>query len=176
MRRRDRRYGVPMAKRSKGRPKAGLPAKPAPASVPSPSEPGRVAKFLRSFGVPLLALAAAIGVGILLGVRSANQPPPVVASTPDATPTETAPKSTAPAAPVAAKTLFADNCGTCHTLADAGSTAGIGPNLDQAKPTAARVASMIANGSTSGIMQPGILTGDDATRVAAYVARVAGRG
>ena len=30
------------------------------------------------------------------------------------------------------KTLFSQNCGGCHTLADAGTTANVGPNLDDA--------------------------------------------
>ena len=32
----------------------------------------------------------------------------------------------------AGKTLFKDKCGSCHTLADAGTTGTIGPNLDDA--------------------------------------------
>jgi len=32
----------------------------------------------------------------------------------------------------AGKTLFSQNCGGCHALADAGTTANVGPNLDDA--------------------------------------------
>jgi len=32
----------------------------------------------------------------------------------------------------AGKTLFSQNCGGCHTLADAGTTGNLGPNLDDA--------------------------------------------
>ena len=32
------------------------------------------------------------------------------------------------------KEIFTANCGGCHTLADAGTTGTVGPNLDQAKP------------------------------------------
>jgi cytochrome c oxidase subunit 2 len=32
------------------------------------------------------------------------------------------------------KTLFTQSCGTCHALADAGTTAEVGPNLDEALP------------------------------------------
>jgi cytochrome c oxidase subunit II len=32
------------------------------------------------------------------------------------------------------KTLFTQQCGTCHALADAGTTAEVGPNLDEALP------------------------------------------
>jgi mono/diheme cytochrome c family protein len=34
--------------------------------------------------------------------------------------------------PAAGKKLFKDKCGSCHTLADAGTTGTIGPNLDNA--------------------------------------------
>jgi mono/diheme cytochrome c family protein len=34
--------------------------------------------------------------------------------------------------PVTGKALFTKNCGACHTLADAGTTGTIGPNLDEA--------------------------------------------
>lgn len=38
----------------------------------------------------------------------------------------------AAAGSVQGKTLFTQQCGTCHTLADAGTTAEVGPNLDEA--------------------------------------------
>ena len=56
-----------------------------------------------------------------------------------------------------------------------GSTSGIGPDLDEARPSRDHVRAMIENGSLSGLMPPGLLSGDDAARVAAYVAGVAGR-
>lgn len=37
-------------------------------------------------------------------------------------------------------------CVICHTLADAGSTGTIGPNLDELKPDANRVAQAVRNG------------------------------
>ncbi len=38
-------------------------------------------------------------------------------------------------------------CGSCHTLTAAGSTGTIGPNLDQAKPSAAEVVTVVTNGA-----------------------------
>ena len=38
------------------------------------------------------------------------------------------------------------SCGTCHTLADAGTQGGVGPNLDALAPEAARVESAVTNG------------------------------
>jgi len=37
-------------------------------------------------------------------------------------------------------------CALCHTLRDAGSNGAIGPNLDELKPDAARVAAVIRSG------------------------------
>jgi cbb3-type cytochrome c oxidase subunit III len=37
------------------------------------------------------------------------------------------------------KSIFSANCASCHTLKAAGSTGTIGPNLDQLKPSQARV-------------------------------------
>ena len=36
------------------------------------------------------------------------------------------------------KQIFTQSCGTCHTLADAGTNGQVGPNLDQLKPDKAR--------------------------------------
>jgi mono/diheme cytochrome c family protein len=86
--------------------------------------------------------------------------------------------------------LFIESCGSCHVLADAGTTGTIGPNLDDAfrraredgfeESTIAQVvrdqiAYPITNPPTE---QPGmpadIVTGQDAEDVTAYVASVAG--
>ncbi|MCW2973614.1 MAG: cytochrome c class [Thermoleophilia bacterium] len=70
----------------------------------------------------------------------------------------------------AARTLFASTCGGCHMLTDAKTTGNVGPNLDTIEDTAAEVEEQIKNGG--GVMPAGLLTGDDATNVAAYVASV----
>jgi mono/diheme cytochrome c family protein len=76
--------------------------------------------------------------------------------------------------PPTAKAKFASTCGACHTLADAGTKGTVGPNLDQLKPDAARVAKQITNGGA--VMPKGLLTGQDLKDVSAYVAAVAGKG
>jgi cytochrome c553 len=74
------------------------------------------------------------------------------------------------------KQLFQQNCGTCHTLADAGTAGKVGPNLDQVKPDKARVLSAIQKGGLgSGTMPANIVTGKDAQAVATYVSTVAGK-
>jgi mono/diheme cytochrome c family protein len=70
------------------------------------------------------------------------------------------------------KVLFESNCGSCHTLADAGTTGTIGPNLDQLKPAEPAAKEQITNGG--GGMPPfkGTLTPEQIDLLAAYVARV----
>jgi hypothetical protein len=78
-----------------------------------------------------------------------------------------------PSYPPSAKATFVKTCGGCHTLADAGTHGTVGPDLDQLKPDEQTVANQIKNGG--GAMPAGLLTGQDLTDVAAYVAAVAGK-
>ncbi len=71
------------------------------------------------------------------------------------------------------KDLFASTCGGCHTLAAAGTTGTVGPNLDDLKPDQATVQAAIQNGP--GAMPANLLTGAQAQQVAAFVAASAGR-
>jgi mono/diheme cytochrome c family protein len=73
----------------------------------------------------------------------------------------------------AAKAKFATTCGGCHTLKDAATSGTVGPNLDQLKPDEATVEHQIMTGG--GPMPAGLLKGQDAKDVAAYVAAVAGK-
>jgi mono/diheme cytochrome c family protein len=74
-----------------------------------------------------------------------------------------------------ARQVFSHTCGMCHTLGDAKARGLFGPDLDEARPSAAKVRRMIRTGSLDGVMQPNLLRGERARRVAEYVARVAGR-
>ena len=72
--------------------------------------------------------------------------------------------------------LFQQNCGTCHTLKDAGTSGKVGPVLDQVKPNKALVLSALKNGGLgSGTMPKNIVVGADAQAVATYVSTVAGK-
>ena len=89
------------------------------------------------------------------------------------------------------KHLFEVNCGTCHTLAAAGTDGNFAPNLDlllaptgQAtdkstiNATKQRVLNAINNGvdsSTPGRMPAGIISGQQADQVAQFVAKEAGK-
>ncbi|MBC7461044.1 MAG: cytochrome c [Thermoleophilia bacterium] len=70
----------------------------------------------------------------------------------------------------AARALFVTSCGGCHMLSDAKSAGNVGPNLDKIDYDVARIEMQIKNGA--GAMPAGLLTGDDATNVATYVASV----
>jgi mono/diheme cytochrome c family protein len=95
--------------------------------------------------------------------------------------TETTGTETTPPAvegdPVAGKAVFtgSSGCINCHTLADAGATGNVGPNLDQSKPSADLVVDRVTNGSPAGMPSfKGSLTDQQIADVAAYVSSVAG--
>jgi cytochrome c551 len=70
------------------------------------------------------------------------------------------------------ESLFKGNCGSCHTLAAAGTKGTFGPNLDDIEPDEATVLETIEKGP--GPMPAGIVKGADADKVAAYVSQNAG--
>lgn len=64
-------------------------------------------------------------------------------------------------------------CAVCHTLADAGSAGTIGPNLDELKPDAHRVAQAVRNGI--GVMPAfDALSDADVQALAKYVSGATG--
>lgn len=78
--------------------------------------------------------------------------------------------------------LFAANCAGCHTLSAAGavgtgnnSTRVMGPNLNQRKETVESALYAIQNGGYSGAVMPqNIVVGEEARKVAKFVADYAG--
>ena len=84
------------------------------------------------------------------------------------------------------KAKFVANCGSCHTLARAGTQGTTGPSLDTAFQTALAdgmdrdtvegiVHRQILHPRRDSVMKPEIVTGDDAGDVAAYVGYAAAR-
>jgi mono/diheme cytochrome c family protein len=75
------------------------------------------------------------------------------------------------------KFLFRHTCASCHSLAAVNARGVTGPNLDQiGQMTPQRVLNAIRIGGTGQKRMPaGLLDGQDAQDVAAYVAKVAGR-
>jgi mono/diheme cytochrome c family protein len=87
---------------------------------------------------------------------------------------------------VSGKVSFQKSCGSCHTLAHASTSGTTGPNLDDAfrqdRTDGVKSTSMqglvdywIRYPNTQGVMPQGIVKGQDAQDVAAYVAAVAAR-
>ena len=60
-------------------------------------------------------------------------------------------------------------CSTCHTLADAGSSGGIGPNLNEIRPDKMRVINTVTNGIGVMPSYEGELTSEEIEAVAHYV-------
>ena len=82
------------------------------------------------------------------------------------------------------KELFVNNCGPCHTLAAAGTDGVVGPNLDDllaAGGTATfegsygRAINAVTCGFGGGRMPAGIVTGENAETVAAFVGAYGGQ-
>jgi cbb3-type cytochrome c oxidase subunit III len=72
------------------------------------------------------------------------------------------------------KDIFTANCGSCHTLKDAGTNGTVGPNLDQLKPSLAIVQKQVTNGGGAMPAFKGTLTPAQIMAVAKYVSSVAG--
>jgi mono/diheme cytochrome c family protein len=78
--------------------------------------------------------------------------------------------------PAAGKEVFASaGCSGCHTLADAGATGAVGPNLDDVKPDHATVVQFVTNGAGPMPAFGGQLSEQQINDVAAYVSSVAGQ-
>ena len=76
------------------------------------------------------------------------------------------------------RTVFAKYCATCHTLQAANAVGKVGPNLDVLRPPKGLILNAIKHGRARGHgqMPAGLVDGEDAQDVAAFVAAVAGHG
>jgi cytochrome c553 len=92
----------------------------------------------------------------------------------ETTETETTP--TAEGDPAAGKEVFlgASACGGCHTLADAGSTGQVGPNLDESQPDYELALDRVTNGQGGMPSFSSTLSEQQIADVSAYVSSVAG--
>jgi glucose dehydrogenase len=113
-----------------------------------------------------------------------GQKPEIVAyslsapSTPATTSTTTSSSTSAAAAAVSVKagmTVFDSTCASCHTLAAAGSTGTVGPNLDQLKPSDALVVHQVTNGGGGMPAFGSSLSKSQIESVALFVSSVAGK-
>lgn len=74
----------------------------------------------------------------------------------------------------AGKEVFTTNCAGCHTLAAAGASGQVGPNLDQLKPSKATVEAKVKGGGGGMPAFDGQLSPEEITAVADYVSSSAG--
>lgn len=107
-------------------------------------------------------------------VTEANEGQPVEGS-PEGEETQGEETAGAEGAAAAGEEVFSANgCGACHTLAAAGASGSVGPNLDETTPDAALVVDRVTNGK--GGMPPfPDLTEQQVADVAAYVSQNAGQ-
>jgi len=114
-----------------------------------------------AIGIAALAAASLGGWGVYRSqARSAGPATP------------TAPVSGALAA--GKRVFLTSGCSGCHTLASAGATGTVGPNLDQTKPSVARVVQFVTNGKKTMPSFRSTLTPTQIQDVAAFVSRTAG--
>jgi mono/diheme cytochrome c family protein len=146
----------------------------------NPDFPATLTVFLVVSGLFLVAqLGAVYWVTSTQEVETEAAEPPAESTPAETNPAETNPGNPQPGADadvVAGKEVFESaGCVGCHTLADAGATGTVGPNLDEAKPPADLVVTRVTNGM--GAMPPfkGQLSEKQIQDVAAYVSSVAGK-
>ena len=105
-----------------------------------------------------VALSLAVGL-TACGGSDASSPAPTTAGSP----TEQG------------RALFTSaGCGSCHTLADAGTTGQVGPNLDAAHPNAAKVRRQVTRGGSGMPSFADSLTPAQIRLLAEYVSGEAG--
>jgi mono/diheme cytochrome c family protein len=126
--------------------------------------------------VPLLVVAAGCNTSKPGGKTVTPTPVTVVGTLPTATtPTVAVPAKYKNGDPVAGKTIFKTGpCAGCHTLADAGTSGTVGPNLDQAKPPLSRVIDRLTNGKGAMPSFKGTFSDKQIADVAAYVVKATG--
>jgi cytochrome c6 len=73
------------------------------------------------------------------------------------------------------KSIFSANCGSCHTLADAGTMGTVGPNLDDSKPPKELVVDRVTNGKGAMPSFKDALDPAQIEAVADYVSTAAGK-
>ena len=136
--------------------------------------PGRGVGWYVLLGV--LFFVAMISAVLVFGTekKEAAAEPTPTASTATGTTSTPAPPATGDA--TAGKAVFTSaGCSSCHTLKDAASTGNVGPNLDQLKPSFARVKHQVENGGGPMPAFKNTLSAKKIDDVSAYVSSVAGK-
>jgi mono/diheme cytochrome c family protein len=102
---------------------------------------------------------------------------PTETETTETTETETETTTQAEGDPAAGKEVFLGSaaCGGCHTLADAGASGTVGPNLDESMPDYELALDRVTNGQGGMPSFSSTLSEQQLADVAAYVSSVAGQ-
>jgi cytochrome c6 len=146
-----------------------------------PAFPGnRLGLFLAICGIFFVAQMTAVLV--LAEVGEADEPAHEEEagggeeSPPGEPPPAEPPPGEAAGDPAAGEEVFTGEaaCASCHTLADAGATGTIGPNLDESMPSAELVVDRVTNGMGAMPSFSDSLSEEQIQDVAAYVSSVAG--
>lgn len=140
--------------------------------------------MLRRIATTAAVLATALA---LAACGSDNDSGPSDAQVEDAATTATAPATTTRTTEAETKTeettqeaaadgkaIFTENCAGCHTLADAGASGEVGPNLDDRKPSEDAVTTIVKAGKGAMPAFEGQLSEDEIEAVAKYVSSSAG--
>jgi mono/diheme cytochrome c family protein len=123
----------------------------------------------------LVSLAALVFVGCGGSEETTPSPETVIGSVPTETGGGGGGGGDVEGDPAAGKDVYASaGCGSCHVLADAGSTGTIGPSLDDSSIDFAGAVEQVTNGG--GGMPPfsGELSEEEIANVAAYVVTARG--
>jgi uncharacterized membrane protein len=104
------------------------------------------------------AAATAAGVALALAIEPDDEP-----------------AAQTPGNPAAGRDVFVSECGSCHTLSDAGTTGRVGPNLDASQPPADLVLERVRDGKGAMPSFRSSLSDMEMRDVAAYVASVSGK-
>jgi cytochrome c6 len=94
-------------------------------------------------------------------VAGTGKPPPEQPTQPDKGPAD-------------GREVFTANCGSCHTLADAGTSGTIGPNLDESRPSRGLAVDRVTNGMGAMPSFRDTLSPEQIQAVAEYVSSSAG--
>ena len=119
--------------------------------------------------IPIILVALLLGVGGVACGGDDNGEAGDTTTTEETT-TETTETTATDEAGDAGREVFVANCGSCHTLEDAGTSGTIGPALDGIGLSEADIEAQVRNGGGGMPAFEGDLSDDEIAQVSAYVA------